>query len=233
MPLKEIDGPAPLAAHFGLSEAVRERLAEYDRVLMEWAPIHNLVARSTLPERWARHFADSVQLLPLIPETARTIVDLGSGAGFPGLVLAAALADRGVSVTLVESTGKKAAFLAAAAEAMGLDNVLVRNERIETAALPVADVVTARALAALPKLLGYAARACGPETVLILPKGQDVEAELTEAAKSWMFEHRKHPSVTNPDAAILEVRNLASRASDTRSDPPARPRRRQPERRRR
>ncbi|MEO1309927.1 MAG: RsmG family class I SAM-dependent methyltransferase [Pseudomonadota bacterium] len=211
--LRSLDTPQAVAAAFGFSAAVGDRLAAFDRVFMEAAEIHNLVARSTLPDRFARHYADSLQLAAFIPESACTHVDLGSGAGFPGLVLAAALSDRGLKTRLVESTGKKAAFLAQAADAMGLD-VVLENARIESLAPAPADIVTARALAPLEKLFGYVAPFCGPETVALLPKGQDVAAELTEAAKSWMYEIVTHPSVTNADAAILEVRNLASRALD-------------------
>jgi 16S rRNA (guanine527-N7)-methyltransferase len=172
----------------------------------------NLIARSTIEDRWNRHYRDSAQLFALIPKDAKTLVDLGSGAGFPGLVLAAMGAERGLSVTLVESIGKKAAFLNAAIEAMGLETARVLPQRIESLTLSPPDVVTARALAQLEKLLEYAAEFSGEKTVAIFPKGQDVEVELTEAAKSWHMEALKRPSVTSPGSTVLVIRNFRPRA---------------------
>lgn len=187
-----------------------DRLLEFDRVLMDWSERHNLIARSTIKDRWERHFFDSAQLVPLLPETVKTLVDLGSGAGFPGLVLAAMLAPRGTQVTLIESTQKKCAFLREAGAAMGLENFKVVPERIESVGLGFKpDIITARALARLEKLLGYGAGIQGKNTRYFLLKGQDVEVELTEAAKSWHMEVVKHPSRTDPRAAILEIGNLA------------------------
>ena len=180
-----------------------------DRVLTEWSERHNLIARSTIKDRWHRHFFDSAQLVPLLPEGIKSIADLGSGAGFPGLVLAAMLAEKDVAVTLIESTKKKAAFLMEAADAMDLKSVQVIPERIESVTLePKPDVITARALARLDKLLIYGAGIQGKNTRYFLLKGQDVEDELTEAAKSWHMEVIRHPSLTNPDARILEIGNL-------------------------
>lgn len=187
-----------------------ERLLAFDRVLIDWASRHNLIARSTIEDRWERHFLDSAQIAPLIPQDARTIVDLGSGAGFPGLVLAAMLAPKGVEVTLIDARRKKAAFLAEAGAAMGLQNLTVIPARIESARLGFKpDVVTARALARLEKLLAYASGIAGKNTKYVFLKGQDVEGELTEAAKSWHMDVIKHPSRTEPRAAILEIGNLA------------------------
>lgn len=199
------------AAEFGVSRETLDRLKAYDAVLLDWSSRHNLVARSTIDDRWDRHYRDSAQLFAAIPENARTLVDLGSGAGFPGLVLAAMGAERGLQVTLVESTGKKAAFLEAAIGAMRLKNVRVIPQRIESITVSPPDVVTARALAQLDKLLGYAHEFAGEKSVLIFPKGQDVEAELTAAAKSWHMEVDKRPSVTSPGSAILVIRHLKPR----------------------
>ncbi|MHA7873113.1 MAG: 16S rRNA (guanine(527)-N(7))-methyltransferase RsmG [Hyphococcus sp.] len=187
-----------------------------DRVLMDWSARHNLIARSTIEDRWRRHYLDSAQIAPLIPDDAKSIVDLGSGAGFPGLVLAALLAEKDVCVTLIESTGKKAAFLTAAAEAMGLKTVRVIPARIEATRLPAPpDVITARALARLDKLLGYGFGIQGKNTRYVLLKGQDVEDELTEAAKSWHMDVNRHQSRTSPNqpagGTILEIANLVRR----------------------
>lgn len=187
-----------------------ERLLAFDRVLIDWASRHNLIARSTIEDRWRRHFFDSAQIAPFIPAKAKTIVDLGSGAGFPGLVLAAMLEPKGVQVTLIESTQKKCAFLTEAGTAMGLENLTVIPARIESARLGYPpDVITARALARLEKLLAYASGIAGKNTKYVFLKGQDVEGELTEAAKSWHMDVIKHPSRTEPRAAILEIGNLA------------------------
>ncbi|WP_375201776.1 16S rRNA (guanine(527)-N(7))-methyltransferase RsmG [Hyphococcus sp.] len=202
--------PEEFLAETNVPRETFDRLLEFDRVLMDWSERHNLIARSTIKDRWERHFFDSAQLVPLLPETVKTLVDLGSGAGFPGLVLAAMLAPRGTQVTLIESTQKKCAFLREAGAAMGLENLKVVPERIESVGLGFKpDIITARALARLEKLLGYGAGIQGKNTRYFLLKGQDVEVELTEAAKSWHMEVVKHPSRTDPRAAILEIGNLA------------------------
>ena len=212
-----------------VSRETLERLLEMDRVLMDWSSRHNLIARSTIDERWRRHYLDSLQLVPLLPASFKSLADLGSGAGFPGLILAALLEDRQVSVTLIESVGKKAAFLNAAGEAMGLSNLKVIPARIESLKLdPAPEIITARALANLSKLLGYGYGIQGQNTKYFLLKGQDVGFELTEAAKSWQMEVIRHPSATHSEATILEIGNL-----ERVSEPPANHRRRKPERRRR
>lgn len=201
-------GPEDFAAEYGVSRETLDRLLAFDAVLLDWSSRHNLIARSTIADRWERHYRDSAQLFALVPAQAKTLVDLGSGAGFPGLVLAAMGAERGLKVSLVESIGKKAAFLTAAIEAMGLDNARVIPQRIESITISPPDAVTARALAQLDKLLVYAHEISNENTVLIFPKGQDVEDELTEAAKSWHMSLEKRPSVTSPGSAILVIRNL-------------------------
>ncbi|MEO1137753.1 MAG: 16S rRNA (guanine(527)-N(7))-methyltransferase RsmG [Pseudomonadota bacterium] len=202
--------PEEFAAIADLSSQVMDRLREMDRVLIDWSERHNLIARSTIDDRWERHYLDSAQLAPLLPKGIKTLVDLGSGAGFPGLVLAAMLAPEDVAVTLIESTGKKAAFLREAGAAMGLTNLKVIPARIESVGLDfVPDIVTARALARLDKLLGYGAEIGGKKTKYFLLKGQDVEVELTEAAKSWHMDVIRHPSRTQARATILEIGKLA------------------------
>ncbi len=198
---------------YDVSRETFRRLTAFDALLTDWASRHNLVARSTIEDRWGRHYRDSAQLYALLPPAARTLVDIGSGAGFPGLVLAAMGAERGLAVTLVESVGKKARFLAAAVEAMALPNVQVIPQRVESISLSAPDVVTARALAQLDKLLGYAHEIADEKTTLIFPKGQDVEVELTQAAKSWHMDLEKQPSVTSPGSTILVIRHLRPKAA--------------------
>jgi 16S rRNA (guanine527-N7)-methyltransferase len=226
-------GPAEFAAHLNVSRETLARLEAYADLLTDWNARHNLVARSTLPDLWRRHMWDSAQLLPLIPETARSLADLGSGAGFPGLVLAALLRDR-VAVTLHEATAKKCAFLAAAAEKMGVA-VTIRNARMEDLSPQPFDVVTARACAPLPLLLDYAHRFMGPNSVCLFLKGQSVGSELTEATKYWKMEVTQTPSATDPSGAIVTVKKLGSRhvASPNAAAKAKGSGRRQPEGRRR
>jgi len=206
-------GPDEFAAEFGVSRETMDRLNAYDAVLLDWASRHNLIARSTIEDRWQRHYRDSAQLYAFIPPMAKRLADLGSGAGFPGLVLAAMGATRGLRVDLVESTGKKAAFLRAAIDAMGLSEIRVIPQRIESITISPPDVVTARALAQLGKLLAYAHEFSNEKTQVIFPKGQDVEAELTAAAKSWHMKVEKRPSVTSPGSTILIIRDFAPKAA--------------------
>ena len=173
-----------------VSRETLARLDEYVDLLLKWQHRTNLIAPSTIGQVWTRHVADSLQLWALAPE-GRIWVDLGSGAGFPGLVLACALADTaGARVHLVESNAKKAAFLRETARALRLP-ALVHATRIEDFTNSFADspdVVTARALAPLTRLLGYAEPLLKKGVQGLFPKGQDVEAELTDASKYWKIE---------------------------------------------
>jgi 16S rRNA (guanine527-N7)-methyltransferase len=196
-----------------LVDVSRETLDRLDRFvasLLAWQQHTNLIARSTEPQIWTRHIADSVQLLKLAPD-ARIWVDLGSGGGFPGLVIACALADTpGARVHLVESTGKKAAFLREAVDAAGApaDVHAIRiADFIKNFAAPV-DVVTARALAPLAELLGAAYPLLKTGAVGLFPKGQDVGSELTQAAKCWSIQSSLIPSLTDPRARIVRVTGI-------------------------
>ena len=200
--------PTEFFAEFDVSRETQERLLKYDGYFLSTAERMNLVAKSTLQERWDRHFRDSAQLYGLLPAGAQRLLDIGSGAGFPGLVLAAMGADAGLHVTMVESVGKKAGFLSQAAVEMALENVAVSAERIENIDLFKPDVITARALAALPKLFNYVERFCTPDTLCIFPKGQHVVDELNEAAISWCMDVEHRPSVTSAESSILLVRGL-------------------------
>ena len=221
-------GPNEFAAKADVSRETLARLKAYADLLTEWNARHNLVAKSTLPDLWHRHIWDSAQLAPLLPPDARTLADLGSGAGFPGLVLAAMRPD--IAVTLHEATTKKCAFLQTAAERMGL-TISIENARMEELPRQVHDVVTARACAPLPLLLQYAHSFVGPNSVCLFLKGQNVGPELTEATKYWKMEVSQVPSQTDPSAAIVTVRKLGLR--HVASQETARSGRRQPKGRRR
>ena len=173
----------------------------------------NLIAPSTEPVLWTRHIADSLQLLALAP-AARTWVDLGSGGGFPGLVIACALADTpGARVDLVESNAKKAAFLRDAVRATAAPAMVhaVRIEDFVAQAAAAVDVVTARALAPLNELLALAYPLLKRGAEGVFPKGQDVATELTEAAKCWNIQTSLVPSRTDPRARIVIVRAIEPR----------------------
>jgi 16S rRNA (guanine527-N7)-methyltransferase len=189
-------------------------LDRFIALVLEWSARINLVASSTLPQLWTRHVADSLQLVDLAPN-ARVWVDLGSGGGFPGIPVACALAERpGAMVHLVESNRKKAAFLREAVRITGAP-ATVHAERVENfgdSFAGRADVVTARALAPLNLLLDQALPLLERGTVGLFPKGQDIEAELTEAAKYWSIQPERTPSRTSPQASILIVRSLARRS---------------------
>ena len=179
-----------------VSRETEARLDRFVTLLLQWQQHTNLIAPSTEPIIWTRHIANSLQLLDLAPN-AKIWVDLGSGGGFPGLVIACALADKpGVQVHLVESIGKKAAFLREAARVCDAP-AIVHAERIADFvkhAPNTIDVVTARALAPLKKLLGEASPLLKKGATGLFPKGQDVAAELTEAAKCWKIQMSLVPS---------------------------------------
>lgn len=190
-----------------LVDVSRETWARLDTLvatLDRWQAKTNLVAPNTLDEIWTRHVADSAQLVALVPPEPARWVDIGSGGGFPALVVAAMLSGK-TQVHLVESNGKKAAFLREAARAMGV-TVAVHAERAEAALAGLsADVVTARALAPLAALLGLAAPLLKTGAVGLFPKGRDASSELTEAEKSWRFRASLHPSLTDENARIVRV----------------------------
>ena len=200
-----------------LTDVSRETTARLDRfveLLLTWQRTTNLIAPSTVPRLWTRHIADSLQLLDLAPD-ARVWVDLGSGAGFPGLAIACALTGRpGAVVHLVESNAKKAAFLREAQRVTGAPAVVhaLRIENFVDSFRDRADAVTARALTSLKKLYDQSAPLLGPETLGLFPKGQDVEAELTEAAKCWNISKLTLvPSRTDRTGRIVVVQGLERR----------------------
>jgi 16S rRNA (guanine527-N7)-methyltransferase len=207
------DLPADRARALVLTPVSRETADRLDRfvdLLLSWQQRMNLIASSTEAQVWTRHVADSLQLLALAPQ-ARVWVDLGSGGGFPGLVIACALAEtEGAQVHLVESSTKKAAFLREAGRVTGAP-VSVHASRIDefvASAPPAVEVVTARALAPMAKLLAHAYPLLKKGAYGLFPKGQDVDRELTEAAKYWKIQASLAVSRTDPKARIVVVRGL-------------------------
>lgn len=185
------------------------RLELFANLVRKWNPAVNLVGRSTVADLWARHIVDSAQIFEIAPADARSWADLGSGGGFPGIVVAC-LARQfrdGMTVTLVESDQRKAAFLIMAAKELGLD-ISVRTERIELLQPLGVDVVSARALAPLEKLCAYAFRHMAAAGCAIFPKGARAEEEIAQARRTWMFDLTCFPSLTDPEAQILRIKGL-------------------------
>lgn len=196
-------------ARFDVPRGTLEQLDTYAALLTEWQTRMNLVGPSTLPHVWERHFTDSAQLLPLAG-TGRSWLDIGAGAGFPGLVLA--LLDPDARLTLVESIAKKCRFLSEVVTALGLDSrVTIENRRIETLPRAKFDIITARALAALDQLFDWGLPYAGSGTHWILPKGIRVDEEVDKAARRFAFEHRLVPSITDADARIVVAKGVKRR----------------------
>ena len=198
-------GPDAFRAATGVSRETLAVLGRYADLLARWQRRINLVGPATMPDLWRRHFLDSAQLLPLAPSTSGCWLDLGSGAGFPGLVLALlGVAD----MHLVESDGRKCAFLAEAARVTGA-RITLHHGRIETLTGVAAAVVTARACAPVARLLALSAGIATRHTVYLLPKGREVAAELTEAGESWSMQIERFPSQTDPRGTVLRLTEVA------------------------
>jgi 16S rRNA (guanine527-N7)-methyltransferase len=189
----------------GVSRETLQRLEVYRDLLLRWNARINLISRSDAPHVWPRHIADSLQLAALIPGGTERAIDLGSGAGFPGLVLAIAT---GIAFDLIESDQRKAAFLR---EAVRLTDApaKVHAVRIEVANVEPALLVTARALAPLPALLGLAHRFLLPDGVALFPKGAEVDRELTEAGAGWNMRVERFQSQTDGNAKIIKLSEVA------------------------
>ncbi len=189
-----------------VSRETLEKLERYEALLRKWNRAINLVGKGTLSDPWRRHFLDSAQLMEHLPENPAgkrlKIVDLGSGAGFPGMVLAVMGAGE---VHLIESDQRKAAFLREVSRETGAGAV-IHAERIEDVAPFPADLVTARALAPLGDLLSFAEPFLAPEGRCLFLKGKSAEEELTLAAREWKMSVERHPSRSDPEAQLLDIR---------------------------
>lgn len=198
--------PEAFAEQLSVSRETMEKLERYEALLLKWNRAINLVGRGTLSDPWRRHFLDSAQLLSRLPSPPKgrplRLVDFGSGAGFPGLVLAIMGAG---DLHLVESDQRKAAFLREVSRETGAE-AHVHAVRIEELKPFAADVVTARALAPLADLLAYAEPFMTADSLCLFLKGKSAEEELTLAAQEWMMIPERHPSLSDPSAALLEIR---------------------------
>lgn len=198
-------GPAGFAEATGVSRETLDRLEGYAALLVKWQKAINLVAKDSLPDLWRRHMLDSASIWPLIPSDARVLVDLGSGAGFPGLVFAILGFPE---VHLIESDARKCAFLAEAARLFAPGRVKIHRGRIEEVAPIAADVVTARALADLGILLNYAHRFLKPTGVCLFLKGRKAEDELTLAGQRWTMSVERFPNPAEPSGLVLRIKDL-------------------------
>lgn len=212
-----ITGPKAFQAAFNVSCETLERLKAYADLLVKWNAKINLVSPDSIPSLWHRHIADSAQLFRFIPHNTPNLLDVGSGAGFPGLVLAI----MGVpDVHLAEVDQRKVAFMREAARVAGVQ-VTFHGARIESIPAFQVQVVTARALAALERLLDWTEPFRGSDTLCLFLKGQTVEAELTEAHKKWTMGVDRQQSLTDPTGTILSLREVRRvRDDNVRDEPP-------------
>lgn len=196
-----------LRVQLDVSRETMERLDALVSLVAEESLRQNLISASTLPTIWDRHIVDSAQLLTLVSKRPGSWLDLGSGAGFPGMVVAAI--DRTIDIVLVESRRKRIEFLEHVAATLGVsDRVKVAGSRLETIDTQAFDVISARAFAPLDRLLPLASRFSTPKTLWLLPKGRGAASELDAARSSWQGNFRIVPSVTDPDAAIIVAQNV-------------------------
>lgn len=192
-----------------VSRETLERLEIYAALLRKWNPSINLVSKTTLPDLWTRHMADSAQVFDLGKEDAGFWVDLGTGGGFPGLVVAILAVERRpeLETTCVESDLRKATFLRTVVRETGL-RTKVLPARIEELSPLQASILSARALAPLPQLLSFAERHLAPHGEAIFLKGTEHEAEIAESLETWSFRVNTYPSKTNPGAAVLKIGDI-------------------------
>ncbi len=188
-----------------VSRETLDRLAAYESLIKQWNPKINLISKSTEVDIWNRHFADSLQFVSHIAPDTRKILDIGSGGGFPGLVIA--ISRRDLQVHLVESDQRKAAFLRTVSRNLEL-GCKVLCSRIENLEPQQADLITARALAPLPKLLGFVDRHLAPNGYALLAKGRDFEQEVEDARQAWTFDCEVLQSQTHQASRILRVSEI-------------------------
>lgn len=200
-------GPEGFQEIIDVSRETLDRLRLYADLLSRWQRRINLVSRDSLGDLWRRHMLDSAQLWRLVDPDAESLTDFGSGGGFPGLVVAILAGRGGPSITLIESDQRKCAFLNEVIRQTGAE-ARVLNERLEDTSLPPVDIVTARACARLPKLLGYVRDRLKPEGVGLILKGARVDEELTDARKDWTMSVVRHTSLSDPSGTILELRDI-------------------------
>ena len=196
-------------AGISVSRETIERLQSFSRLVEKWNPKINLISKASLPDIWDRHIVDSIQLYALAPKEV-VWVDIGSGGGFPGIIIAILASEHASDdkITLVESDVRKCAFLRTAIRELNLDAVVISN-RVENIPSLQADILSARALSDLNKLLGFAEIHLKPNGMAIFPKGETWKKEHSEAQQLWSYHHEPIKSITNPSAAILKIKDIS------------------------
>lgn len=194
-----------------VSRETMEKLEQLSALIIKWTKAINLIAPNSVPNLWDRHIVDSAQVFHCAPDSWTHWVDLGSGGGLPALVVAI-LDQQNRLITLIESDKRKCLFLTTARRELGL-NISIINRRIANADTVPANIISARALAPLNELLGYADHFLGADGIAIFPKGERYQEELDHAAQAWHFDVKAHTSQTNPDSRVLELSGIIRRGS--------------------
>ncbi|MEM9988841.1 MAG: 16S rRNA (guanine(527)-N(7))-methyltransferase RsmG [Pseudomonadota bacterium] len=210
--MQDIECLHDLVKAFHLSEQEQSLIQKYDELLLDWSAHTNLVARASLDQRWVRHYADSLQLWSHIPKGVEKLLDIGSGAGFPAILLAilGKTCSSDMTFTLVDSVGKKARFLESVVDALSLSKVTVAAQRVEVFHVKQNryDLITARAVTALPKLLTLSAPLLEPKGTLLFPKGEKFQEDVDAASLLWNFSIESIQSMTHDKARILKLTNI-------------------------
>lgn len=199
---------------YNVSRETYDKIDSFVKLLTEWNQKMNLVSKNSLADVWVRHVLDSAQLMTYLPTDLRHLVDIGSGAGFPAIVLAIMLQEKNpaAKITLIESINKKTVYLSDVREKLGLNNVQIVNDRVENinriTVFKDIDVITARAVAALDVLCGYAKHIGGPKTKLLFLKGEKWAEEDTMAQNRWQYDLTVYPNKYFLDGVVMELLNL-------------------------
>ena len=195
-----------------VSRETYDKLRDYESLIQKWNPSINLVAKSTLSDIWNRHIVDSAQVYyAASAELSGNCTDIGSGGGLPAIVIAILVqgADKQVQMTMVESDKRKSVFLRTAIRELGLNNANVLNERIENVQIPVSKFISARALAPLTELFGFAEKLSDDKTTFLFQKGKNWLSEIGIAQNHWSFDYEAIKSETDNNAVILKIRGLS------------------------
>ena len=200
-------------SQYDVSRETIGKLEEFADILREWNKKMNLVSRNSMDMLWERHILDSVQLINYIPRTTHNLLDIGSGAGFPGIVLAILMQEKipQAKIVLVESITKKTMYLKDVCDRLKLINVEVKNDRVENLCMYAPDIITARAVAALEILCGYAVKIGNDKTESLFLKGQSYKDEVAVANKTWKFNSEVFPNRYCDDGVILKLSRLRKR----------------------
>ena len=195
---------------YNVSRETLGQLIDFTKIICEWNEKINLISKNSVGSIWQRHILDSLQLYNCLPQSFKSLVDIGSGSGFPAIVLAIVLKEKmpDVKLTLVESITKKTVYLNDVVQKLDLKNVRVLNSMVENVVFKDVDVITARAVASLDVLLGYQNKIGNGKTIGIYPKGRTYDEELAEAKKKWLFGCKEHKDKYDADGAILVIDNL-------------------------